>query len=195
VKRCALTVSVLLAAGLVLQVRTRYLVITVDGPSMEPALRSGDLLLVRRTKRLRKGQIAVIAFPGGPTANRDPSQTSTVPMDRAEVDLAQGAAAKVPKPSAPVMKRREQLLVKRVVAMPGDRVSSTWGGPGLRDVSGMAVPPGSVVLLGDNRATSWDSRHYGFVRMDRFVGVVIRRLPHDRTRSGPGAAPRSRLWG
>ncbi len=141
----------LLGTALVLWGRARYLITTVDGPSMEPALRSGDRLLVRRTMRPHKGQIAVFAFPDRP-----------------------GGAA--PEPVEPAVRRQRQLLIKRVVAVPGDRVSRAWGGPGLRDVRGMTVPPGSLVVLGDNRATSWDSRHYGFVRMDQFVGVVIRRF-------------------
>jgi signal peptidase I len=33
-----------------------------------------------------------------------------------------------------------------------------------------------VLVLGDNRATNWDSRHHGFVCRDRFIGVAIRRL-------------------
>src|ERR1700722_20122188 len=45
----------LLTVGLIL--RRAFLVTTVDGSSMEPALRSGDRLLVRRTKRPRVGQV------------------------------------------------------------------------------------------------------------------------------------------
>ncbi len=41
----------------------------------------------------------------------------------------------------------------------------------------LVVSPGHVVVLGDNRPTSWDSRHYGFVPRDRLVGVAIRRFP------------------
>lgn len=134
----ALASGGLLAAALLCWVRARYLVTEVEGQSMEPALHPGDRLLVRRTKRLRRGQIAVLQFP------------------------ARGSA--------------KQLLVKRVVAVPGDRVSGAWRGPGLRDLSGTAVPLDCVVVLGDNRPVSWDSRHYGFVTSDRLVGAVRRRL-------------------
>jgi signal peptidase I len=183
----------LLAATPLLWARARYLITTVDGPSMEPALRSGDRLLVRRTKRLRNGQIAVFAFPDHPRGDPDPSRTSTVRTDRTELNVAEGATAGAPEPVELVANRRRQLLVKRIVAVPGDKVSRAWGGPGLHDVLGTTVPPGSLVVLGDNRASSWDSRHYGFVRMDRFVGVVIRQLSHDRTctRSGLAQSPQS----
>jgi signal peptidase I len=139
----------LLAAGLlVLTLRRRLLVTVVDGASMEPALRSGDRVLVRRTKRIRVGQIVVLEFP----------------------DLPSGRAA--------VTERgHRQLLLKRAVAVQGDRLPTEWEHPDLDEIAGAVVPPGSVVVLGDNRATSWDSRHYGFVRRERLVGVMIRHLP------------------
>ncbi|MFC4589313.1 peptidase S26 family protein [Sphaerisporangium corydalis] len=139
--------GVALAAGLLLlSVRRSFLVATVDGPSMEPALSSGDRVLVRRTKEARTGQVLVFRFPDLPSAK------------------------------GPVAMRDRQLLLKRVVAVPGDRLPVTWEFPDVRELAGEVVPPGSVVVLGDNRATSWDSRHYGFVPRERFVGIVIRRL-------------------
>ena len=38
----------------------------VRGPSMVPALRDGDALLVWRTGRVRPGQVVVVRFPGMP---------------------------------------------------------------------------------------------------------------------------------
>ncbi len=38
----------------------------VRGPSMVPALRDGDALLVWRTGRVRAGQVVVVRFPGVP---------------------------------------------------------------------------------------------------------------------------------
>lgn len=50
----------LAAAGLAV-LRGRYVSVTVDGPSMEPTLHSGDVVLVRRTPlaRVRPGQLVV----------------------------------------------------------------------------------------------------------------------------------------
>ena len=80
--------------------------------------------------------------------------------------------------------RSRSLLIKRVVAGPGGRVPREWEHPDVHPLAGTVVPPASRVGLGDNRATSWDSRHYGRVRDDRLVGVVLRRLPGPR---GPEA--------
>ena len=40
--------------------------VTVAERSMEPALRPGDWLLVRRTRRIRAGQVVVARHPGRP---------------------------------------------------------------------------------------------------------------------------------
>ncbi|MGJ6963782.1 S26 family signal peptidase [Streptosporangium sp. G11] len=144
--------GMLLAAGLLaLWARRGFLATTVDGTSMEPALRSGDRLLVRRTKRVRAGQLVVFVCPDPPHA------------------------------AEPLPERGRPLLIKRAVAVPGDRVPVGWEDPDVHEIAGTVVPRGSLVVLGDNRATSWDSRYYGFVRRDRFVGVVVRRLPGQGT--------------
>lgn len=62
-------------------------------------------------------------------------------------------------------------MVKRVVAVSGDPIPAQmpcWAGP--------RVPAGKLALLGDNHPESSDSRHHGFVDMDRVVGVAVRRL-------------------
>jgi signal peptidase I len=142
-------VGVLVALGLVaLWMRGRLLVITVDGTSMEPALRSGDRLLVRRTKRIRTGRMVVFTPPG----RQEPG----------------GGKAR-------------WFLVKRAVAGPGDRMRVDWEDPDIQQIAGTVVPRGSLVVLGDNRATSWDSRHYGFLDRDRIIGTVVRRLPGGQT--------------
>ncbi|WP_051753624.1 S26 family signal peptidase [Streptomyces achromogenes] len=67
------------------------------------------------------------------------------------------------RPRSPAVWREDRhspLIVKRVAAVPGER-----------------VPPGRVVLLGDNTAASVDSRQLGFFPLDDVLGVVTRSLP------------------
>jgi signal peptidase I len=134
----------LLTAGLVL--RRVFLVTTVDGSSMEPTLRSGDRLLVRRTQYPRAGQVVVFRYPDFLKAKAPPDERSGL------------------------------YLIKRAVAVPGDQLSPDWGWPDLRNISGQTVPPGSFVVLGDNREASFDSRTEGYVVRERLLGVMIRHM-------------------
>ncbi|MGY0233974.1 signal peptidase I [Longispora urticae] len=60
------------------------------------------------------------------------------------------------------------LLVKRAVAVPGDPV------PPDIPVGERVVPPGRLIVLGDNPGRSHDSRSLGYVAADALVGVVVR---------------------
>ncbi|MCO6007797.1 S26 family signal peptidase [Actinoallomurus purpureus] len=144
-------------------VRRRYLVTTVDGPSMEPTLYSGDRLLVRRTRRVHVGQIVVVRIRP-PTLDAPPPDVDRAPADE--------------EPAAPVVREHPDglLYIKRAIAVAGDPVPVDRV-PCLRETRETTVPPGAVVVLGDNAAKSWDSRDYGFVRAEQFVGVAVRRLP------------------
>jgi signal peptidase I len=85
------------------------------------------------------------------------------------------------------------LLVKRVVALAGDRVGLADGRlvvnghrrpeayVDLASVDGVyfgpeVVPAGSVFVMGDHRADSVDSRDFGPVALDRVLGRVLWRL-------------------
>lgn len=54
----------LLACGCVLVARRTLVVVTVMGTSMVPTYRPGDRVLVRRTSRVRRGQVVVARPPG-----------------------------------------------------------------------------------------------------------------------------------
>lgn len=137
-----LVFAVLLAAGGAVAARRLLILTTVDGASMAPELASGDRVLVRRTRRPRRGRVALLRYPRLPS----------------------GAPA------------GGQLLLKRVVAVAGDRVPAGWADPDVHGLGGAVVPPGCAVVLGDNRPASWDSRHYGFVPRELLVGVVVRHV-------------------
>jgi len=133
--------------------------VRVDAESMAPTLGSGDLLLVNR-------------------ASDSPARSDVVAV---QVD--------------------GELLVKRVVAVGGDQVSIE---DGVLVVDGTAacgpvpdgapmdgvyfgpvdVPAGEVFLLGDNAASSIDSRAFGTVPADDVVGTV-----DGRVWPSPGALP------
>ncbi|MGA5134617.1 S26 family signal peptidase [Streptomyces olivoreticuli] len=140
-------------AALALAALSRKLVVvTVRGSSMSPAFQDGDRVLVRRGPPPTVGQVVVAERPvRGGVWPGDPVRS----------------AAGV---------RGRQWLIKRVEAVPGDRVPRA-----LAPMPQERVPPGRLVLLGDNRAVSVDSRELGYFPADRVLGVVLSR---------PGARPR-----
>ncbi|MEV8634543.1 S26 family signal peptidase [Streptosporangium sp. NPDC051023] len=135
----------LVAGASVLTVlRRRFLAVTVSGLSMEPTLRHGDLVVVRRAGigAVRAGRLAVIAAPPG--TGRD-------------------------------------LMVKRVLAVPGDPVPRDEI-PALARTRDLVVPAGRLVVIGDNLPLSLDSRGFGYVHAQQLLGVVVRHLPRSPRR-------------
>lgn len=78
-----------------------------------------------------------------------------------------------------------ELLIKRVIGLPGDTISSQGGqvlingealnepyisSPGGRDIPEQVVPPLHVFVMGDNRQFSNDSRNFGPVPIDNVIG-------------------------
>jgi signal peptidase I len=126
--------------------RRRFVAVRVEGASMEPALRAGQLVLVRRVTlaAVRHGQIVVPAFPVG-------------------------VADLLPESGRP------KWLIKRVLALPGDPVPHA-AIPALQDVDDERIPAQRFVVVGDNRALSLDSRRLGYVHAEALLGVVTRTL-------------------
>jgi signal peptidase I len=117
----AVAVVVPLAACVlcVMLARRRFVVVTVAGASMEPTLRPGDRVLVRRdgSDPLRVGAIVVFREPDG-------DKWLGVPAPRTA---------------------RQRWVIKRIAALPGGAVPDSVRTAVGTDV----VPPGMLVVLGD----------------------------------------------
>ncbi|WP_169984938.1 MULTISPECIES: S26 family signal peptidase [unclassified Microbispora] len=140
--------SLAVVAGVV-AARRRFVVVRVAGTSMVPTYQPGDRVLIRRGGRavLRCGQVVVFRRlqPDGVGSS--------------------GRASGL---------RGTEWLIKRVAAMPGDRVPDQVA-PGVHAAPGDVVPADRLVVLGDG-PTSRDSRHWGYLPVSEVLGVVIRRL-------------------
>jgi signal peptidase I len=147
----------LASALLVVRLRRRAAVVTVDGDSMWPAFVEGDRVLVRRTgaDQLRPGQVAVVEQPG-----QDGDWSSPL--------------------SGPIGRR--QWVIKRVAAVPGDPRPDACPPATVESPEGQ-VPAGKLVLLGDNPAWSHDSRQMGYFPAERLLGVVVRRIARGQHRA------------
>jgi len=127
--------------------RRRFLVVTVSGPSMEPTFHDGDrLLAVRR-----------------PAASLRTGQVVVADLHTRLPGAADGPAAAAGRQSG------HRRVIKRIGAVAGEPVP-----PGVD--AAPTVPPGMVVLLGDNPSASVDSRQYGYVAAEQVIAVVLRRL-------------------
>jgi signal peptidase I len=133
------------------RLRRQFLVIRVTGVSMLPNFRPGERVIVRRGRadQLAVGAVVVMRAPDG------------IPPPRA--------------PWAKTGRGGSHWVIKRVAALPGDRVPDLVraAAPGAS-----IVPQGKLALLSDNPAGT-DSRHWGLVPAGDLLGFVIARLPPD----------------
>lgn len=100
-------------------------------------------------------------------------------------------------------RNKEIDFIKRVIGMPGDRVSLRnnmfyvngvaleepylspgiyiFGGSYLRENDEVIVPPGTYFVVGDNRQHSSDSREFGPIAKEDFIGkALLRYFPFTR---------------
>jgi signal peptidase I len=145
----------------------------VPSESMEPTLDVGDRLVVTKVSEPSRGDIVVFDPPLGAMT--------------AECGVRHSRDSACPRPTrGPV----EVPFLKRVVAIGGDRLSFRAGRVYLNGErqdepfaragkclacdlpSEITVPQGYSFLVGDNRATSADSREFGPVPNDWMIGKV-----------------------
>jgi signal peptidase I len=158
-----------------------FLVQTYDikDVSMEPTFdRQGNRVLVFLTPYIFKtlpgrGDIVII--------------DSRVERTRTLVDRL----VESPLPALFIQPGKEQLWVKRVIGLPGDRLEFVMGRVYLNgellsedyikekmisDLDPVLVPEGHIYVLGDNRNRSSDSRQIGPIPLENIQGKVIARI-------------------
>jgi signal peptidase I len=162
--------SVIWGIALTFLLAIRFLFFTnyvVEGESMMPTLREGNWLIVNKYGSVQRFDIIVFH------ANQQEDYVKRViglPGDRImyknDVLYINGRPVK-----EPYLNRYKRKLIDGKLT--GDFT--------LEEITGeKQVPKGYVFVLGDNRLSSWDSRHFGFVKMSRIVGKVnVRYWPFD----------------
>ncbi len=153
----------------------------IPSGSMLPQLQINDRVVVSKVSyRLHdphRGDIVVFDAPGG-----EPKDTSPLP-ERAVRTVIQSIGLSPPSTDE---------YIKRVVALPGERVEAHDGKvlvdgrelvepylpPGVTTSTFFAVvvPPETVFVMGDNRSNSSDSRVFGPVPQSTVVGRAFARV-------------------
>lgn len=128
--------------------------VVVSGMSMEPTYHDGDRVLVRRSVTPNRGDVVVVERPEPPPLG---------PWRRPPIARTAGATTV----------GARDWLIKRVAAVPGDPVPRHRL-PILASSITERVPPGQLVLLGDNQCASFDSRQIGYFPVKRVLGAVVR---------------------
>jgi len=137
-----------LGGGAAMAARRTLRVVEVHGESMEPGLRSGDRVLVRMLR------------PGRPGPSWGRVRTGDIVVI-SRVGPGEGVT----------LDGGTNLVIKRAAAVAGDPVP-----PGFEALGETRVPPGRLLVLGDNPSCSTDSRQWGLLPESRITGVVLRRL-------------------
>jgi len=182
--------GVLVVTAVVIAVFVKALVAQafyIPSGSMLPQLQINDRVVVSKVSyRLhepRRGDIVVFDAPGEAV-----SDTSALPV-RLLRDVVQSIGLAAPSTDE---------YIKRVIALPGERVEANGGrilvegrtltepylpvGVSTGDFAAVVVPPGTLWVMGDNRANSSDSRVFGPIPRSTVVGRAFVRLwPLDHT--------------
>lgn len=158
-QRICLGVWIALLSMLSYWLISRYVITAVEvrGRSMAPTLQDGERYFLNRLVYLwrepARGDLAVIEDPGHP--------------DRAVKRI-------IGLPGEAVLIRDGQVYVN------GQRLAEPYVAPGTRTDAGpglveaVRLGPDTYFVLGDNRACSEDSRHYGPVHRRQIVGLIAR---------------------
>lgn len=127
-------------------------IILVDGPSMQPTLRTDERLAVEKVSRYaglpERGDIIIVHYPDGTNRNYV-KRAIGLPGDTVEIKNS-------------------------VVYVNGEALNETYTSPEpYADMEAVVVPEDSVFVMGDNRANSMDSRIVGPIKHEWIVGHAM----------------------
>ncbi len=129
-------------------VSTRFLLtVLVDGSSMNPTLKDGQVIVVNQTIEPKRGDIVIIDMGDRLLVKR------VIGMGGDTIEIKDG---KVYRNSVEL---KENYVKKQGVTGP--------------EISAFVVPDGEIYFLGDNRENSNDSRAIGTVKESKIIGVMV----------------------
>ncbi len=134
--------------------------VLIDGPSMEPTMYTGDVLVANRYKKPTHGSIVIIS---GEKDNDEWLIKRVIAMEGDRVDIRGDNCVYVWYAGTEGYVKIDEPYIKRQ----GKTESRAWEG-------GRLLEKGEIFYLGDNRENSSDSRNADFSTCDvsQIVGVV-----------------------
>ncbi len=150
-------IAILIAVfSLFLYARTQiFMLIDVVGDSMCPTLDSGDLLVARKNRTVKRGDIIVFTTENG-------AKNLIKRVIALEGDTVWSENGKVWISYTDAENNLKQYKIAEDYLM----------SQGITYVEKTTVKSGCVFVLGDNRAISNDSRNFGQIELDSVLGVV-----------------------
>jgi signal peptidase I len=160
--------------------------VKVEGHSMEPTLKSGDVVYIRTGAPIQRGDIVVYCVGGNsePTTSstRSPADSCATTFIKRVLAVAGDAVAIHPgSGNSAVIVRSSGGASEAPVDEPYATGSWTYlnqccdpDGKAGGVVQPVIVPPGDIWALGDNRDVSKDSRSTGWVRANLVLGIVTK---------------------
>ena len=153
--------SILWAAAVALVIRTLIVApFKIPSGSMHPTLIEGDRILVNkflyRFRQPRRGEIIVFRFPENP---KRPFIKRLIAVGGDTVEIREG-----------------HIFVNSRMASGGEASPTTYyynQGPFGQEHTATDVPQGMYFVLGDNSASSHDSRFWGFVPKRLLIGRAM----------------------
>jgi signal peptidase I len=167
--------TVALALFLVLVIQSAVNNYRVEGPSMEPLLLGGDRVVVSKI-----GSIEIDAAHAASYLPSVDAEAGQLWHPFGQLTYGDVVVFKWPRDES-------QNFVKRVIGLPGDRVRVELGTVFVNDdpveepyvdytlrqtITERVVEQGTYYVMGDNRAQSDDSRHWGTVPFDNVIGKI-----------------------
>ena len=145
----------IVAAALTALMATRiFVLVQINGSSMKPTLNEDEVIILRQTKAVEKGDIVGFYYGGKILLKRVVAGAG----DEVDIDREGNVSVNGERLDEPYLK--EKTLGKCDLEFPYE------------------VPEGAIFVLGDNRAISMDSRikSIGCVESDQIVGKVVFRM-------------------
>lgn len=175
---------------------TQFDIYRIEGNSMLPAVRDGDIILVWKAPRelIQPGDIIVFENPLPVNYTRKLVKRVLARGNQSyEWDKEKGRFAREGKWLSESYVKFPATGRRRPVTMAGSQydLPETVRALGKSAVTAFReglpprgqVPPGAFLVAGDNRDHSSDSRHFGFLPADLVIGKVVHRISGKRKSS------------